>query len=121
MRDMIGAWVLKYVQAWTSNDPAAIGALFTEDARYFRAPFSKPWRGREAIVDGWIRNQDQPGTWDYRFEILGVEGEVGFVQGWTEYPEESKSYVNLWVIRLTPAGECTEFTEWHMTRPASAG
>jgi len=120
MRDTLGAWVLKYVQAWTTNDPVAIGALFSDDARYFRAPYGKPWTGRDAIVDGWIRNQDEPGTWDYRFEILGVDGEVGFVQGWTEYREE-KDYANLWVIRLNQAGECTEFTEWFMARPDSAG
>ena len=42
----VRAWVDGYVRAWNSNDPAAIGALFTEDAAYHTEPYGEPWRGR---------------------------------------------------------------------------
>jgi ketosteroid isomerase-like protein len=113
MRDAIATWVLRYVQAWTSNAPSDIGALFSDEAHYFQAPYGTPWEGRDAIVAGWLDIADEPGTWDFRFEVLGVDGNLGFVQGWTRY-REGKNYLNLWVIRLTDAGECTEFTEWFM-------
>ena len=46
--DRVKAWVERYVQAWNSNDPAAIGSLFTEDAAYHTEPYSQPWRpGRD--------------------------------------------------------------------------
>jgi hypothetical protein len=32
------AWVEAYVAAWSSNDPAAIGALFTQDAAHRTEP-----------------------------------------------------------------------------------
>ena len=119
MRDAIASWVLRYVQAWTSNDPDEIGHLFSDDAKYFRSPYGDPWSGRTAIVDGWVANQDESGSWDFQFEILGVDGNVGFVQGRTKYRNES-DYFNLWVVRLNEAGECSEFTEWFMAEPGSS-
>ncbi len=119
MRDALASWVLGYVQAWTSNDPGDIKSLFAEDARYFAEPYEEPWEGRQAIVEGWLRHRDEPGTWGFRFEIIGIDGTVGFVRGWTEYHDQP-DYANLWVIRLNQAGECTEFTDWYMAEPASA-
>ena len=120
MRDALASWVFRYVQAWASNDAEAVGALFSDDARYFRAPYGDPWVGREAIVAGWLEHKDEPGSWGFRFEILAVDEPVGFVRGWTEYRDEP-NYSNLWVVRLDEAGECTEFTEWFMAEPESGG
>ena len=57
-----------------------------------------------------MRHREEPGTWRVRFEILGVDGEVGFVRGWVGYADEA-DYENLWVIRLDADGACTEFTD----------
>ena len=100
--------------------PDEIGKLFSEDARYFTEPFAAPWEGRTAIVQWWLRHREEAGTWGFRFEILGVDGDVGFVRGWVEYANES-DYENLWVIRLDENGDCTEFTDWWMRVPDSAG
>lgn len=119
MHDALASWVLRYVQAWTSNDPEDIGGLFAENARYFAEPYERPWEGRLAIVAGWLRHRDEPGTWRFRFEVLAVADDTGFVKGWTDY-QDSPDYVNLWVIRLDESGACTEFTDWYMAVPDSA-
>jgi hypothetical protein len=114
-RGHVEGWVERYVRAWGSNDPGEIGDLFTEDSRYYTAPYREPWSGREAIVEGWLDRKDEPGQWDFRYEVLGVSGDLAFVRGWTTYPtDDPPGYSNLWVIRLEPDGRCSEFIEWWM-------
>jgi ketosteroid isomerase-like protein len=109
----VEAWLQGYLRAWDSNDPEHIGRLFTDDAVYYTAPFRKPWRGRDAIVQGWIDRKDEQGDWTFRHEVLGIDGDVAFVRGWTGYKTDS-DYSNLWVIRLADDGRASEFIEWWM-------
>ncbi|GIH92831.1 nuclear transport factor 2 family protein [Planobispora siamensis] len=113
----VNAWIDAYVRAWNSNDRAHIGALFTEDAAYYTAPFDPPWRGREEIVSGWLDRRDEPGETTFTWAPLSVTSEVAVIQGTTAYPD--RVYSNLWVIRLDRAGRCREFTEWWMEHPRS--
>ncbi len=106
-------WVRRYVDAWDSNDPEDIGGLFTDAARYFTAPYRQPWSGREAIVEGWLDRRDEQGEWRFSFEVLGVDGDLGFVKGVTSYTN-LPDYSNLWVIRIGADGRASEFTEWWM-------
>ncbi len=103
---------------WNSNDPADIGALFTDDAEYYTAPFREPWRGRKQIVDGWLGRKDEPGEATFEWRPLVVTDEVAIAQGTTTYPDERFS--NLWVIRLDPDGRRREFTGWWMEQAALA-
>jgi hypothetical protein len=51
--DDLQVWLDAYVDTWRSYDPAAIGALFAEDATYAYHPYDEGdevVRGREAIV-----------------------------------------------------------------------
>jgi ketosteroid isomerase-like protein len=112
-RSDVEAWVERYVRAWGSNDPIEIGGLFTEGARYYTAPHREPWRGQQEIVEGWLDRKDEQGTWSFRSEVLAVAGDLGFVRGWTTSTEESDCS-NLWMIRLTEDGRCSEFIEWWM-------
>ncbi|MGV9775743.1 nuclear transport factor 2 family protein [Streptosporangium sp. NPDC003464] len=113
----VATWIDGYVQAWNSNDPAHIGALFTEDATYCTAPFQPPWRGRGQIVERWLEARDEPGETTFDWRPVTVTDEVAIIQGTTAYPD--RAYSNLWVIRLDPEGRCREFTEWWMEHPAS--
>jgi uncharacterized protein (TIGR02246 family) len=109
----IKTWMDGYVAAWESNDPAAIGDLFSEDARYFTAPYREPWTGRDAIVAGWIGRGDDLGTWTFDWHTLAVAGDLAFVQGRTTYTTPP-NYRNLWVIRFDAESRAVEFTEWFM-------
>ena len=55
-------WLNRYIDAWRSTDPAAIGALFSEDATYSYGPYREPLVGREAIVRDWIATAKHPNT-----------------------------------------------------------
>lgn len=112
--EQLEAWVQRYIDAWRSNDPTEIGALFTDNARYFTAPHRQPWQGCEEIVREWLGRKDDPNTWRFRFEIRGIAGDLGFVRGWTTYGEPPTTYGNLWEVRLAPDGRCREFVEWWM-------
>jgi uncharacterized protein (TIGR02246 family) len=117
--DAVLAWVDGYVRAWNSNDPGAIGALFTDDATYHTEPYGEPWRGRDEIVRRWLGRRDEPGDTEFRWHPLTVTPEVAVVEGTTTYRDPPRTYSNLWVVRLAPDGRCTEFTEWWMQHPGA--
>ncbi len=109
-------WVHGYVQAWSSNEPRDIGRLFAPGATYYTAPFREPWRGREAIIKGWLGRKDESGTFKFDHEILAVDGELAVVRGVTEYSSPPMEYANLWLVRLNDERHCTEFVEYWMER-----
>jgi len=80
-RAAVDAWVRSYVEAWRSNDPQAIGNLFTDDAEYLTGPFDEPWRGRAAIVEGWLARSDEAGSWTFEVSSVDVADGVAFVEG----------------------------------------
>jgi uncharacterized protein (TIGR02246 family) len=113
-QEQIRQWVEGYRTAWESNDPEDIGRLFTADALYYTEPYATPWRGRQEIVDRWIRIKDEPGDTDFSWEPLATDGDLAIVQGETTYHDPPRRYSNLWVIRLDPDNQATHFTEWWM-------
>jgi tRNA (guanine37-N1)-methyltransferase len=117
-RAAVEDWIGRYVRAWSSNDPEAIGELFTEDADYFTAPYREPWHGRDAIVREWLGHRDESGTWTFEHEVLGVDGGRAFVRGFTRYtaPDDPDPgpFSNLWVIELAADGRASRFVEWWM-------
>jgi len=115
-------WVAAYENAWRTNDPDDITALFTEDAVYFTQPWGEPWAGADAIVAGWLEARDEPGTYEFEWEIAGVDGDRVFVDARTDYAAgeqqpEGRVYRNLWVIDLDADGRARSFTEWYMKKP----
>jgi uncharacterized protein (TIGR02246 family) len=113
----VSTWIDGYVRAWNSNDPADIAALFTPDAVYSTEPYREPRRGRDAIVRGWLDNRDEPGTTTFTWAPVSITDEIAVVTGTTTYPD--RTFSNLWLIRLTADGVCTEFSEWWMEHPES--
>ncbi len=110
----IQSWMEGYIKAWNTNDPEDIGRLFSTSARYFTAPYRRPWIGQEQIVAGWLGRKDEPGDFDFRYDVLGADGARGFVRGWTVYFEPPREYSNLWVLTFNDRGKCEEFIEWWM-------
>jgi ketosteroid isomerase-like protein len=112
----IATWLSRYLDAWTTNDPATIASLFTADAVYLPTPFSAGWRGREAIVAGWLERRDEPGDWTFEHEIVCGSLERAVVRGRTVYPRQGREYSNIWLVEFAADGRCREFTEWWVER-----
>ena len=111
-----GDWVERYVAAWNSNDPAEIGDLFTDDARYFTLPTRPPWVGRDVIVKEWLGRKDDPGDTKFDYEFLAATPDIGILRGETHYQGTGEHFFNLWEIRLDESGRCREFVEWWIER-----
>jgi ketosteroid isomerase-like protein len=110
------AWLDRYVGAWRSGDPDAIGALFSPDAAYFYGPYREPVSGRDAIVKDWTTDPDEPGSWEAEYRPLAVDGSVGVATGESRYTN-GRTYSNIFVCRFDGEGRCTEFREWFMQHP----
>jgi len=114
--DGVSRWVAAYQAAWTSNEPDDIRALFTDDAVYNGRPNDPDaWRGADGIVAGWLDHRDEPGDWTFEWKLLGISGDVAYVQNVTGYAEPP-DYDNLWKIVFDDEGRAREFTEWAMAR-----
>lgn len=112
----VAGWVDRYLHAWQSNDSTEVGSLFADDALYYTGPFDEPWRGRDAIVQGWLDRQDTPGSTTLRYHVLATTADTAIVRGWTHYHNPPREYSNIWLIRFDESGRCREFTEWWMER-----
>jgi ketosteroid isomerase-like protein len=111
-------WLSDYVTAWKTYDPAAIGALFTEDATYRYNPYDEPVRGREAIVASWLESPDAPNTYSAEYQPVAVDGNTAVSNGRSLYYDEggklTRQFDNIFVLRFDEDGRCAEFTEWYM-------
>jgi ketosteroid isomerase-like protein len=112
-------WLEDYVRAWQSYDPAAIGALFSEEATYRYNPYDEPMRGREAIVASWLEDRDEPNTYTAEYKPLAVDGDIAVANGRSLYYEADgatlkKQYDNIFVMRFDEQGRCVDFCEWFM-------
>ena len=117
--DDVQRWIDAYVDAWRTYDPDAIGDLFAEDASYAYHPYNEGEevvRGRGAIVENWLEEQDEPGSWEAGYRPLVVEGRRAVAEGTTSYAN-GDFFWNLWVLRFDDEGRCAEFVEWFMARP----
>jgi hypothetical protein len=116
--DDFAHWLNAYVDAWRTYDPAAIGALFSEDARYRYHPWDDPLVGRAAIVKGWLENPDEPGTWTADYQPWIVAGTDAVATGVSRYDDKDgrREYHNVFLCRFDAEGRCREFTEVYLKR-----
>jgi len=109
-------WVNSYIKAWKTNNPQDIAKLFTENAFYSTGPFSEPWIGQQAIIDGWVAIGDQPQDWTFEYEVVAADGDLGVMLGTTVYKGTVGTFSNVWLIRLAEDGRCKEFREWFVKK-----
>lgn len=134
-RQRVQDWLDRYVEAWRSYDPAAIGDLFADDATYRYHPYDEGddvVHGREAIVRAWVEpegnasSRDEPGTYDAKYEAWAVDGDRAVAVGWSRYwtdpsrATERALYHNVYLLRFDDDGRCAELTEYYVKRPASS-
>jgi uncharacterized protein (TIGR02246 family) len=110
------AWLTAYFDAWRSNDPRDVEALFTEDAVYYVSPFKEPRRGRDAIVAAWVDDPSDQSEVQSRFEVLAVDGNVGIAHWWVSalyrVPPKRHETDGILLITFDEQGRCTDHREW---------
>jgi ketosteroid isomerase-like protein len=113
-------WLAAYRRAWSSDDPQEVAALFTDDVRYFTAPYREPLAGREAASDYWLSQRESGIPWSFEYQVLAQEGDLFVVRAVTTYPEGTRGaegaevFHNLWLVTLDPDGRASEFVEYFM-------
>ena len=115
------SWLDRYIDAWRLLDPVAIGDLFSPDVRYAYDPFEEAVVGRKAVVESWLVDPDEPGSWEADYEVLAIDGDVHVAHGRTRYLTDDKTtvdreFANVFVCRFDADGRCREFTEYYMRR-----
>jgi ketosteroid isomerase-like protein len=113
-------WIDAYVEAWQSNDPEGVAALFTPDGVYRFEPW-ETWDGREQIVAGWLEHADAPGDAFFQWWHLARDGDLWIVEAKTDYVRLGNRYSNLWLIELDDEGRARGFIEWWKQLPDDAG
>ena len=128
-RESVQRWLDRYVEAWTTYDPASIGDLFSDEAEYRYHPADEPVTGRDAIVRSWVEpegdasTRDEPGTYDAQYEPFAVDGERAVAVGWSRYYTDAsrttvdRVYDNCYLLEFDGAGRCRRFTEFFRERP----
>ncbi len=119
----VQAWLDKYVQAWKSYDPQAIGDLYSEDAVNYYGAFDEPQRGRAAIVESWLKSPDAKGTYDASYHPIAIDGNLAITNGRSRYFEADgktfrMEFDNIFVLRFDDTGRCVEFREWYTKKPS---
>ena len=107
-----------YRDAWVSNDPAEVAALFTEDAEYAIEPFRQPWRGRDEIVRRWTAGITQ--QVELTFDVLAVEGDTAAVH-WHVFTQNlgdpvRTEYDGVLALAFDADGRCRDHREWFFQR-----
>ena len=112
-------WIDAYVDAWESNEPAAIANLFTPDGVYRIEPW---WiqTGREEIVAGWLEHADKPGDTSFHWWHVARDGDLWIVEARTRYHNLGRDYANLWLVELDDEGRARGFSEWWKQFPDDA-
>jgi hypothetical protein len=120
----VARWLGEYVSAWKSYDPAAIGALFSDDAVYRWQPWAEgedAAHGREAIVASWLDDQDAQGSWEAEYQPWAVDGHHAVAVGVSRYLATDDApeavFHNVFLLRFDDEGRCAEFTDVYMRRP----
>ncbi len=118
--ELVTRWMKAYRVAWESNAEADIRSLFTPDAVYLTEPYAQPWQGQDEIVAGWLDAADEPGTTEFDWSLVAIDGDTAVIRAVTPYRGRA-TYHNIWVMRFAEDGRASAFTEWWMAEKPPPG
>ena len=115
-------WLADYHHAWTTDDPAEVARLFTDDVLFYNAPFMEPLTGVDRVTEYWLDEAESGIPWSFEYQVLAQEGDLFVVRAVTTYPEGTQGaeapevFHNLWLVTLE-GGRASEFVEYYMLVP----
>jgi ketosteroid isomerase-like protein len=113
-------WLAVYRHAWPTDDPTEIARLFSENVRYFTAPYRSPLEGAAAVAAYWPGEREAGIPWSFEYQVLAQEGDLFVVRAVITYPEGTRgaggpeTFHNLRLVRLEDGGRASEFVEYYM-------
>jgi SnoaL-like domain len=111
-RERVAGWIEAYERAWRTAGAEMLAELFVEEASYRMSPYEEPVRGLEAIGELWERERAGPDEgFELGFELIAVDGDTAVARIAVAY-EHGSEYRDLWIVRFTADGRCSEFEEW---------
>jgi SnoaL-like protein len=117
----VRTWLDRYLTAWKSYEPEAIGDLFSKTVSYREYPYAEPLTTRESVVENWLEDRDATGTYDGEYEPIAVDGDVAVARGTSTYVDATGGiaslFYNVFVMRFDDEGRCKEFTEYYSRDP----
>jgi ketosteroid isomerase-like protein len=119
----IRSWTEAYQRAWQEADPAAAGALFTDDATYQVTPFDEPMRGRAAIEGYWRRATGSQEERAIACTVLAEGDPENFVHFRADLVSDGEAVVLDGVLAVARGddGRCTALREWWHASGSAAG
>jgi SnoaL-like domain len=116
--DDVQRWLDAYVEAWRTYDEAAIRALFAPGASYAFHPNDDPVHGPDAIAAAWLRDRDDPDSWEATYAPALTDGNAAIAKGETRYPAAGHTFRNLFELEFDDEHRCTRFVEWYARNEA---
>ena len=127
-RAHVSRWLDAHDAAWRSADPAAIAALFADDAVYHLGPFEESWRGLDGpfrgpdgIAAGWLAGGIAGERFEIESEILAIEAARAVVNRRITYRGDDGAvesrWDTCWVVDFDADGRCVEYREWYVEGP----
>ena len=92
-RDDVAHWLDRYSEAWRTYDPGQIRSLFSSDAELWDHPWEDPIVGADAILQDWLADRDEEGTYESRYEPWAVDGSRAVGVGTSTYRVDGRSRV----------------------------
>jgi hypothetical protein len=116
-------WLAAYHHAWTTDGPGDVARLFTDDVRYYTAPYREPLNGIGAVTEFWVGEGESRVPWSFEYQVLAQEGDLFVVRALTTYPDGTRDaeapevFHNLWLVTLD-GDRASDFVEYYMPVPA---
>jgi len=115
-RDDVARWLDRYAEAWRTYDPEQIRSLFSADAKLWDHPWEDPIVGPDAIVEDWLADRDEAGTYDGRYEPWTVDALRAVGVGTSTYRVDGglRVFHNAILLEFDDQGACRSFRDIYL-------
>ena len=115
-RDDVARWLDRYSEAWRTYDPDAIRSLFSADAELYDHPWEDPIVGADAILDDWLADRDDAGTYESSYAPWAVDGRRAVGVGTSTYHVDGgvRVFHNAFLLEFDDQGACRSFRDIYL-------
>ena len=119
--DDVQRWLERYVAAWDTYEPAAIGDAVRRRGGVPLSAVGRPDRRPRRDRRDWLENKDEPASWAAHYDVWAFDGERASAIGESRYKNPDGTfralYHNHFALRFDGHGKCVEFVEYYMELP----